>query len=112
MCALTSIRALCRAGAAAHAAGDRLNGDFLLHQAYSQARGLQSPVLEAKILNTMAVFAMEGRRPKAAIPLLTQAREKVYARIGRQNKLYSVISNNLLQAEVAAITESAPATAD
>ena len=105
MCAVTSIRDLCRAGAAAHAAGDALNADFLLHQAYSQARGLQSPVLEAKILNTMAVFAMEGRRAKAAIPLLARAQARVEARIGRQNKLYSVISNNLLQAEVAAIKE-------
>lgn len=108
MCALKSIQALCRAGAEAHAAGDSMNGDFLLHQAYSQAKGLHSPVLEAKILNTMAVFAIEGKRAKTAVPLLARAQAKVDARIGRNNKLYTVISNNLLQAEVAAIAESVP----
>ena len=107
MCALTSIRALCRAGADAHHAGNAVNAEFLLRQAYAQARALQSPVLEAKILNTMAVFAMEGHNPKKAVPLLIEAMAKVDARIGRKNKLYSVISSNLLQAEMAAITESA-----
>lgn len=109
MCALKSIQALCRAGAEAHAAGNPMNGEFLLRQAYSQAKGLHSPVLEAKILNTMAVFAMEGKRAKAALPLLAQARANVDARIGRNNKLYTVIANNLLQAEVAAIEESVAA---
>jgi hypothetical protein len=107
MCALKTIQALCRAGAEAHAAGDIMNADFLLHQAYSQAKGLQSPVLEAKILNTMGVFKMEGKQAKAAISLLTTARDKVEARIGKSNKLYTVISNNLLQAEVATIMETA-----
>ena len=54
----------------------------------------------------MGVFAMEGKRAKAAIPLLAQARAKVDGRIGRNNKLYAVIANNLVQAEVAAIAES------
>lgn len=111
MCALKSIKALCKAGANAHAAGDPVNADFLLHQAYAQAKGLNSPVLEAKILNTMAVFAMEDKRSKAAIPLLVRALAKVDARIGRHNKLYSVISNNLLQAETAAAIEGASAKA-
>ena len=106
MCALRSIQELCRAGAEAHASGNAVNADFLLHQAYAQAKGLGSPVLEAKILNTIAVFAMEKKRAKTAVPLLTQAREKVRARIGINNKLYKVISGNLLQAEVAAITEN------
>lgn len=107
MCALKSIRALCRAGAEAHFAGNDVNAEFLLHQAYTQAKALNSPVLEAKILNTMAVFAMEGVRPKKAIPLLIKAMGKVDSRIGRKNKLYAVISSNLLQAEMAAITGTA-----
>ncbi|CAK7059096.1 MAG: hypothetical protein DELT_01347 [Desulfovibrio sp.] len=104
MCALKTIRELCDAGAKAHGAGDPLNGDFLLQQAYAQARGLNSPVLEAKILNTMGVFALEGKRAKKAVPLLSEAREKVRKRIGTQNKLYEVICSNLLQAQVASVT--------
>lgn len=111
MCALKSIRTLCRAGAKAHAEGDQVNAEFLLRQACTQARALNSPILEAKILNTMAVFAMEGRRAKTAMPLLVRARVLVDTCIGRTNKLYAVISNNLLQAEVARFSESAPETA-
>ena len=103
MCALKNIKELCDAGAKAHSAGDSLNGDFLLQQAYAQARGLNSPVLEAKILNTMAVFALEGKRAKKAVPLLSEAREKVKDRIGTKNKLYEIICRNLLQAQVAAV---------
>ena len=111
MCALKSIRALCQAGAKAHAEGDAVNAEFLLRQACTQARALNSPILEAKILNTMAVFALEGRRAKTAVPLLIRALTLVDARVGRSNKLYTVISNNLLQAEVARVSESAPETA-
>lgn len=111
MCALKTIKTLCKEGAEAHSRGDSLNADFFLHQAYSHARFLNSPVLEAKILNTMAVFAMTGKRSKIAIPLLARALARVDARIGRSNKLYSVIENNLLQAEVAAIVEDAAAKA-
>ena len=110
MCALKVIQELCRAGAEAHAAGDTMNADFLLHQAYAQAKGLRSPVLEAKILNTMGVFKMEEKQPKDAVSLLTKARDKVEARIGKGNKLYKVISNNLLQAQVATIMVATPAT--
>lgn len=106
MCALKNIRELCRAGAEAHAAGDAVNAEFFLRQAYVRARALPSPVLEAKILNTMGAFALEDNRPHAAVPFLRQARKKVDARIGRDNTLYHVISDNLLQAEVAAITGS------
>lgn len=102
MCALKSIKELSAAAAKAHSAGDASNGDFLLLQAYTQARGLGSPVLEAKLLNTMAVFALEEKRAEKAIPLLSEAREKVRARIGTQNKLYEIICNNLSQARVAA----------
>jgi len=103
MCALKSIRQLCEAGAKAHGSGDALNADFFLRRACSQARGLNSPILEAKILNTMAVFALADGRAGKAVPLLTEARQKVSDRIGAKNKLYTVISNNLLQAETAAI---------
>lgn len=103
MCALKSIRQLCEAGAEAHGSGDALNADFFLRQARSQARGLNSPILEAKILNTMAVFALADGRADKAAPLLAEARQKVGDRIGTRNKLYSVISNNLLQAEAAAV---------
>lgn len=111
MCVLKSIRALCRAGAKAHAEGDEVNAEFLLRQACTQARVLNSPILEAKILNTMAVFAVEGRRAQTAMPLLARALALVDTRIGRTNKLYMVISNNLLQAEEARFSESAPDTA-
>lgn len=103
MCALKNIRELCEAGAKAHEKGDEINGDFLLRQAYSQARGLNSPVLEAKILNTMGVFALERKHAVKAVPLLAEAREKVKARVGTKNKLYEVICNNLMQAQVAAV---------
>ncbi len=93
---------LCRAGVAAHESGDAVNAQFHLHQARAWARGLKSPVLEAKILNTMAVFAMASQRPAKAVPILIEAREKVAARVGRSNNLYRVISNNLVQAEAAA----------
>ena len=109
MCAVTSIRNLCAEAARMHEAGDFMGADFLLHQACAQAAGLGSPVLEAKILNTMAAFRVEGKRAKSAVPLLARAREKVDARIGRDNKLYAIISGNLFQAEVAAIMEAAPA---
>lgn len=99
MCALKSIQALCLAGADAHASGDAMNADFLLHQAYAQAKRLNSPVLEAKILNTMAAFAMEDMRTDAAIPLLLQARDKVDAKLGQNNKLYTAIASNLRQAQ-------------
>lgn len=102
MCVLKEIRTLCRAGVEAHEAGDALNGDCLLHQACMLARDLKSPVLEAKILNTLGVFALTGRRAGKAIPLLVRARDKVRARIGVNNKLFTVIVNNLRQAEEAA----------
>lgn len=101
MCALKSIRALCESGAKAHAGGDSLNAEFLLRQAYAAAKQLNSPVLEAKILNTMAVFAMENKRAASAVPLLARAGEKVAARIGTGNKLYAVINSNLRQARAA-----------
>lgn len=107
MCALKSIRALCQAGVKAHAEGDAANAEFILRQAYTRARVLNSPVLEAKILNTMAAFIMESRRAKTAVPLLLRALALVDARIGRSNKLYSVISDNLRQAEAARVSESA-----
>ena len=99
MCALKTIKEFCRAGVAAHESGDALGAEFQLHQAYVWAKGLKSPVLEAKILNTMAVFAMADQRPANAVPMLREAREKVAARVGRSNKLYAVITNNLIQAE-------------
>lgn len=101
MCALKAIRNLCESGAQAHAAGDSLNAEFLLRQAYTQAGYLNSPVLEAKILNTLAVFAMENKRAASAVPLLAQAERKVAARIGTDNKLYAVIHRNLCQAREA-----------
>lgn len=101
MCVLKEIRTLCRAGAEAHEAGDALNGDCLLHQAFALARDLKSPVLEAKILNTLGVFALAGRRAARAVPLLARARDNVRARIGVDNKLFKVIENNLRQAEEA-----------
>ena len=104
MCALKNIRSLCRAAAEAHAAGNTVNAEFMLRQAYTRAKAMNSPVLEAKILNTTAVFALEGGRAGDAVPLLIKALAKVDARIGRSNKLYTVISNNLLQAEVAAVS--------
>ena len=109
MCAVTTIKELCAEASRLHAAGDFMGADFLLHQAYARARGLGSPVLEAKILNSMAAFRVEGKRAKTAVPLLAEAREKVDARIGRNNKLYAIISSNLIQAQVAAIMEAAPA---
>ena len=87
-----------------------MNADFLLHQAYSQAKGIGSPVLEAKILNTMGVFKMEGKQARRAVPLLSKAQAKIEGRIGKNNKLYAVIFSNLLQAEVAAVIEKTPAT--
>lgn len=107
MCALKVIRELCQAGTAAQAAGDMLNADFFLHQAYARAKGLHSPVLEAKILNTMAVFAMADRRPGQAVPLLSEARDKVCARLGMDSKLYGIIEGNLRRAQGAAIEQSA-----
>ena len=106
MCALKGIRELCRAGAEAHARGDDLNAEFLLRQAHAQAKGLKSPVLEAKILNTMAVFALEASRAAEAVPLLVLARDMVRGRIGQGNRLHTVISNNLVQAQRASNAES------
>jgi hypothetical protein len=100
MCALQSIRRLCRSAVEAHEAGNGANADFLLHQACVLAEGLHSPVLEAKVLNTRGVIAMANRRRKAAVIFLAQAQAKVDARIGRSNKLYAVISNNLRRAEM------------
>jgi hypothetical protein len=77
-----------------------VNADFLLHQACVLAKGLHSPVLEAKLLNTRGVFAMANRRRQAAVAFLAQAQAKVDARIGRNNKLYAVISSNLRRAEL------------
>lgn len=110
MCAVSTIRELCTEAARRHEAGDLPGADFLLRQAYALSQGLQSPVLEAKILNTMGAFRIEGKRAKTAVPLLAEAREKVLARIGRNNKLYTIITGNLLQAEVAAIMENVPST--
>ena len=101
MCALKAIKKLCRAGTAAHESGDVLNAEFHLHQAYIWAKGLNLPVLEAKILNTIAVFAIADHRPTKAVSMLHEAREKVEARVGRNNKLYRIITDNLVQAKAA-----------
>jgi hypothetical protein len=77
-----------------------VNADFLLHQACVLAEGLHSPVLEAKVLNTRGVIALANRRRKAALGFLARAQAKVDARIGRNNKLYAVISSNLRRAEM------------
>lgn len=99
MCAVTAIRDLCRSGMAANEHGDHAAADFYLHQALRQAQGRKSPVLEAKILNTMGVLALTRGRQACAVAPFTQALHKVEARIGRENVLYRVISNNLAQAQ-------------
>jgi hypothetical protein len=109
MCALQSIRALCRNAVDAHAAGNGVNADFLLHQACTLARGLKSPVLEAKLLNIRAVMAAENRRTKAAQAFLSLAQAKVDAHIGQNNKLYAVISGNLRRVQLPAAAGDGPA---
>jgi hypothetical protein len=98
MCILRNIRELCEAGRRAYAGGNAANGEFMLLQARALAKGLNSPVLEAKILNAMAVFALEARHTEKAATLLLEAREKVKKKAGTENFLYKVISNNLREA--------------
>ena len=99
MCALKGIRELCQAGAEAQNKGDHLAAEFFLRQALRQAVGVGSPVLEAKILNTMGVFSMASGSASKSVPLFAGALERVRRRIGEGNKLYTVINNNLHEAE-------------
>ncbi len=95
MCALKSIQDLCRCGMASANGGDAAGAQFMLHQALRQARSLASPVLEAKILNSLGVVCLMGGQGSAAVPHFTRALEKVEARVGRNNKLYATIESNL-----------------
>ena len=97
MCALKGIRELCQAGAEAQKKGDHFAAEFFLRQALRQACGVGSPILEAKIMNTMGVFLMvQGAVPKS-VPLF--AGEKVRIRVGEKNALFTAISKNLFEAE-------------
>ena len=98
MCAVAVIRQLCQSGMEADSRGDHLGASFFLHQALAQAKGRNSPVLEAKIMNTMGVLALLRGDAAAAVPSLRNALEKVAARVGTENTLYRVIRKNLDQA--------------
>ncbi len=98
MCAVAVIRQLCQSGMEADSQGDHLGASFFLHQALAQAKGRNSPVLEAKILNTMGVLALLRGDVTAAVKPLSQALEKVVARVGTENALYRVIRKHLDQA--------------
>ena len=99
MCALKSIQNLCRDGMSAAGAGNFAGAGFLLRQALRQAGAIASPVLEAKILNSLGVVSLMRGRGAEAAPHLALALEKVERRVGKNNKLYAVIESNLLQAE-------------
>ncbi len=98
MCALKSIRDLCRCGMAAAEKGDHEGANFLLRQALRQAGALSSPVLEAKILNSMGIVRLLQGRTADAAPFLTSALDKVERRAGKSNRLYAVIAANLSRA--------------
>ena len=99
MCALKGIRELCRAGQEAQERGDHMQAEFLLRQALHGAEGLGSPVLEAKIMNTIGVFAMVQGSAAKSVSTLGLALEKVRLRLGTENKLFAAIERNLQEAE-------------
>jgi Flp pilus assembly protein TadD len=101
MCALKNIRELCRYGMRTAEAGDHSGAQFLLHQALRQAQGLASPVLEAKILNSLGVVCLLRGSGRDAVRHLARALERVERRVGRNNKLYAAIAGNLRRAEEA-----------
>ncbi len=99
MCALKSIRDLCRSGMGCVDRGDYLGGRFLLRQALRQAQALASPVLEAKILNSLGVACLLEGSSRDAAGYFARALERVESRAGKGNKLYAVIEGNLRRAE-------------
>ena len=94
MCAVKAVGDLSRSGMRAFEEGRIENADFLLHQALMRARSLNSPVLEAKILNNIGlVAALSGREGKAR-ETLRQALGRLEQKV-REGKLHSIISGNL-----------------
>ena len=99
MCAVKAVGQLSRTGMKAYEAGDVMGAEFLLHQALLRAQGMNSPVLEAKILNNIGlVSALTGRKADAVRHLQT-ALEKVRNRVGCENKLHALLVRNLEQAQ-------------
>ncbi len=98
MCAVKVVGELNRNGMKAYEAGDVSGAEFLLHQALLRARGTKSAVLEAKILNNIGLIEILTGRKESAASHLRAALEKVRARVGGENKLHSVVRNNLERA--------------
>ena len=92
------MRELCKTAATAHQAGDKDTEELLLRLAVLKAGTLHSPVREAKILNTMGVYALENGEPSKAVPAFEQALGKAAAHLGTENKLYAAIEANLKRA--------------
>lgn len=94
MCALKEVKRLCESGREAQERGGYMEADFYLFQALQYARGLKSPVLEAKILNTQGVFLIARGRPEESLPTFALALERTREKIGENNRLYEGITRN------------------
>ncbi len=94
VCRLRGIADLCRRGMEAFDEGRGAQADFYLYQALREARGLPSPVLEAKIMNNIGLLAaLSGRREEAA-RMLSEALRRLETRV-RTGSLHAVILKNL-----------------
>lgn len=86
---------LIRAGMKA-ASEDRLeDAVFQLHMALSMARGMDSPLHEAKVRNNLALVHQLRDDLNAARSELRQALEIVENSVGQDNILYRKIADNL-----------------
>lgn len=96
MCAVKNIGQLSRSGMQAFQEGQVHNAEFLLHQALVQAKSLNSPVLEAKILNNIGLVAsLTGKKDLARETLATALatlEKKVVS-----GSLHDLISKNLAE---------------
>ena len=100
MCAVKAVGQLSRTGMKAYEAGDVPGAEFFLHQALLRAKGMKSPVLEAKILNNIGLILVLSGRKGDAVGYLQSALEKVQDTVGCDNKLHTVLSKNLEQARI------------
>ncbi len=95
MCAASRIGALNRNGMKACTEGDLANASFLLHQALREATSLGLAGFEAKIRNNLGlVCGLSGRHDEASRHF-EAALAQVETRHGRENRLYTSITNNL-----------------
>lgn len=94
MCAVKAVGQLSRSGMEEFHAGRAENAEFLLHQALMRAKRLESPVLEAKILNNLGLVASLSGKREQAREILNKALATLEKRV-TEGSLHELIRKNL-----------------